>query len=135
VEHTHLVKGLDFALLQKTRTEMTKKRDDKGEEQDDVEEDKKAKQKQKQAEDAKKADEKKKIKMSFRTQTARTIHNILTGTFHRAIPVREQFQQGRTQFLYELTGSDGFDIPTVVIRAKEDCPRFGDQVSNVFLFT
>eukprot|EP00976_Prorocentrum_cordatum_P103127 1193337-Prorocentrum_minimum.AAC.1 len=104
VEHTHLVKGLDFALLQKVRSELTKK--DREDEDEEVEI------KKKKADEAKAAA----AKMTFRTQTARTIHEILTGNYHRAIPVREQFQQGRTQFVYELGEEDNQDIPTVVVR-------------------
>lgn len=39
LEHTHLVKGLDYALLQKIRSEQDKNNDE-GEDEDDMQEDK-----------------------------------------------------------------------------------------------
>lgn len=102
IEHTHLVKGLDYALLHKVRSEMDKQED--GEEgndgnlrapQDDQ-------------------------PVTFRTATAKSVYQWIVKP-HTIIKANEMFLPGRMAFIYNM--EDNFhDIPTTLQRSKADCP-------------
>ncbi|VEL39525.1 unnamed protein product [Protopolystoma xenopodis] len=121
MEHTHLVKGLDYVLLQKVRLEIQNK-EREVDQLLDVELDKPEKPVISVAEPpvgliGKKAGE----QMQFKTRLAQSIIETLFG---QSLPLRnEYFQSGRMAYRVEL--EDEFadsEVPTTVIRSKSDCP-------------
>jgi len=117
MEHTHLVKGLDFALLQKVRSEIAVI---ESEEPAEVEEEEKV------------ATEKKAPagpEIEFETIIGRKIHKAATNT---KPPLRnELFHPGRMAYVFNLEedGLEDSDIPTTTIRSKADCPLVENQAT------
>lgn len=103
VEHTHLVKGLDYALLNKVRSEIVKKPDAGG----DTE--------------GKASTPKEDLQVSFRTATAQSAYKWIVKP-QTVIKTNETFLPGRTAFIYNMEGGYSHDIPTTVHRSKADCP-------------
>ncbi|TWW75256.1 Protein Red [Takifugu flavidus] len=127
MEHTHLVKGLDFALLQKVRAEITSK---EKEEEDMME--------KVQKEAKKDVDPEEKIE--FKTRLGESQHLLLSLTsmsehLPRAVPPRPDREEralppGRMAYVVDL--DDEFtdtDIPTTLIRSKADCPSMEAQTT------
>uniref|UniRef100_A0A3Q2Y0Y1 IK cytokine n=1 Tax=Hippocampus comes TaxID=109280 RepID=A0A3Q2Y0Y1_HIPCM len=115
MEHTHLVKGLDFALLQKVRAEINSK---EKEEEDMME---------KVQKEAKK-DVGPEEKIEFKTRLGRNIYRMVfrSGALER----NELFLPGRMAYVVDL--DDEFtdtDIPTTLIRSKADCPSMEAQTT------
>ncbi|XP_034406705.1 protein Red [Cyclopterus lumpus] len=115
MEHTHLVKGLDFALLQKVRAEITSK---EKEEEDMMEKVQKEAKKDVEPEE----------KIEFKTRLGRNIYRVVfrTGGVER----NELFLPGRMAYVVDL--DDEFtdtDIPTTLIRSKADCPSMEAQTT------
>ncbi|XP_070773019.1 protein Red [Enoplosus armatus] len=115
MEHTHLVKGLDFALLQKVRAEITSK---EKEEEDMMEKVQKEAKKDVEPEE----------KIEFKTRLGRNIYRVVfrTGVVER----NELFLPGRMAYVVDL--DDEFtdtDIPTTLIRSKADCPSMEAQTT------
>ncbi|KAM7373808.1 hypothetical protein PAMP_006510 [Pampus punctatissimus] len=115
MEHTHLVKGLDFALLQKVRAEITSK---EKEEEDMMEKVQKEAKKEVEPEE----------KIEFKTRLGRNIYRVVfrTGQVER----NELFLPGRMAYVVDL--DDEFtdtDIPTTLIRSKADCPSMEAQTT------
>lgn len=128
MEHTHLVKGLDFALLQKVRSEIAVREAEIEFPQADTgpEEEEEEKEKEREKEKIKKEDEKpiKKVvedadlKVECRTILAK---NIIRGLFHTEVPkVNELFFPGRMAYVMDLEEEGESDIPTTTIRSKKD---------------
>ncbi|XP_063342253.1 protein Red [Pelmatolapia mariae] len=115
MEHTHLVKGLDFALLQKVRAEITSK---EKEEEDMMEKVQKEAKKDVEPEE----------KMEFKTRLGRNIYRVV---FRSGVTERnELFLPGRMAYVVDL--DDEFtdtDIPTTLIRSKADCPSMEAQTT------
>eukprot|EP00794_Sanderia_malayensis_P007376 gene7376-8196_t len=109
MEHTHLVKGLDFALLQKVRSEQTDSTTDEVEKE--VVKDKK---------------EPVKDEIQFKSVEGRKIHNIV---FNSRVPERNDlFTPGRMAYVFDIEDEYGeSDIPTISIRSKADCPVLENQ--------
>lgn len=103
VEHTHLVKGLDYALLHKVRSEIDKK-PDVG---DDV--------------DEKAKGPKEEQTLSFRTSTAKSIYQWMIKP-QTATKTNEMFLPGRMSFIFNMENGYSNDIPTTLHRSKADCP-------------
>lgn len=103
VEHTHLVKGLDYALLNKVRSEMDKK-PDVGEESD-----------------GKLKGPKDDQPVAFRTASAKSIYQWMVKP-QAAVKTNEMFLPGRMAFVYDMEHGFSHDIPTTVHRSKADCP-------------
>ncbi|KAK7281345.1 hypothetical protein RIF29_09243 [Crotalaria pallida] len=103
VEHTHLVKGLDYALLNKVRSEIDKK----PEAGDDV--------------DFKSRASKEDQQVSIRTATAKSVYQWIVKP-HTIIKTNEMFLPGRMTFIYNMEGGYHHDIPTTLHRSKADCP-------------
>lgn len=103
VEHTHLVKGLDYALLHKVRSEIVKKPDA----EDDV--------------DAKTGASKEDQQLSFRTATAKSVYQWIVKP-QTVIKSNEMFLPGRMSFIFNIEGGYSHDIPTTLHRSKADCP-------------
>ncbi|CAI5477698.1 unnamed protein product, partial [Closterium sp. Yama58-4] len=133
VEHTHLVKGLDYALLNKVRSEMKGRpgeRGGEGEKEEGGEEEEeegggggaaaaaagKAK--------SRKAQEK---VPTFRSALARSVFEQIV----RPVPPKpnEFFLPGRTSFVFDMDDEFRSEIPTTVHRSKADCPPPQDLVS------
>lgn len=103
VEHTHLVKGLDYALLHKVKSEIDKKPDV----EDEV--------------DGKSRDAKEDQPVSFRTATAKSVYQWMVKP-QTAFKPNEMFLPGRMAFIFSLEGGFSTDIPTTLHRSKADCP-------------
>ncbi|XP_071908992.1 suppressor of mec-8 and unc-52 protein homolog 2-like [Coffea arabica] len=103
VEHTHLVKGLDYALLHKVRSEIDKK--------PDVDDDANEKAR------ASKEDQ----TLSFRTATAKSVYQWMIKP-QTTIKTNEMFLPGRMSFIFNMENGYSNDIPTTLHRSKADCP-------------
>uniref|UniRef100_A0A0D3HRC3 RED-like N-terminal domain-containing protein n=1 Tax=Oryza barthii TaxID=65489 RepID=A0A0D3HRC3_9ORYZ len=102
LEHTHLVKGLDYALLHKVRSEIEKKPDA---------EDGKDTQTRSTKEDQ---------AVSFRTATAKSVYKWIIKP-QSIIKSNEMFLPGRMAFIYNMEDGLTNDIPTTLHRSKADC--------------
>uniref|UniRef100_A0A4W4FTV2 IK cytokine n=1 Tax=Electrophorus electricus TaxID=8005 RepID=A0A4W4FTV2_ELEEL len=115
MEHTHLVKGLDFALLQKVRAEITSK---EREEEDMME----------KAQKEVKKDEDPEQKIEFKTRLGRNVYRILFKG--RQTERNELFLPGRMAYVVDLEDEYAdTDIPTTLIRSKADCPTMEAQTT------
>lgn len=103
VEHTHLVKGLDYALLNKVRSEIDKKPDSG----DDADGNSRASKEDQQ--------------LSFRTATAKSVYKWIVKP-QTVIKSNEMFLPGRMAFIFNMEGGYSHDIPTTLQRSKADCP-------------
>lgn len=110
MEHTHLVKGLDFALLEKVRAEISYKEREEEEIMEEVVTQKK---------EDKEVDQEE--QMHFKTRMGRSIFRTL---FKSKFPERnELFLPGRMAYVVDL--EDDYaenDVPCTTIRSKADCP-------------
>ncbi|KAI4882279.1 hypothetical protein NFI96_027224 [Prochilodus magdalenae] len=125
MEHTHLVKGLDFALLQKAmlflsllalvRAEITSK---EREEEDMIE----------KVQKEVKKDEDPEQKIEFKTRLGRNIYRMLFKG--RQMERNELFLPGRMAYVVDLEDEYAdTDIPTTLIRSKADCPTMEAQTT------
>ncbi|XP_059079943.1 protein Red-like [Tigriopus californicus] len=117
MEHTHLVKGLDFALLQKVRSEIANRETEgpvKVEPVEDVEEEKKE-----EAAIGKLAHPEDELQSQCRTAMGK---NIVRSLFNPNYPKsNELFFPGRMAYVMDLEEDFGeSDIPTTTIRSKAD---------------
>ncbi|KAJ7385161.1 hypothetical protein OS493_017538, partial [Desmophyllum pertusum] len=119
MEHTHLVKGLDFALLQKVRSEIAEE-----DEEDEELHVKKMKSKQKdKEEDDNAADE-----IEFTTKLGQKIYKTLFR--NRPAERNELFQPGRMAYVFDVEDEYAeSDIPTTLMRSKADCPGIETQAT------
>lgn len=119
MEHTHLVKGLDFVLLQKVRMQIQNK-EVEADECLDAE-------LQKPFESVKREsgyDDVPAGPPQFKTRLGASIYEVVFGT---AVAERnEYFQPGRMAYRVDLSEDadlmSEFEVPTTVIRSKADCP-------------
>ena len=130
MEHTHLVKGLDYALLQKVKAEISNKEQVPEDEDldniiDNIPEGKEktaaAAASTTTAAAAAQPAEDTKSKHEIKSTLARNIHRAL---FDKNLPERnELFAPGRMAYVVDLEDEFGeSDVPTTVIRSKTDCP-------------
>nr|XP_058968623.1 protein Red-like [Pocillopora verrucosa] len=118
MEHTHLVKGLDFALLQKVRSEIAE--EDEENEELSV---KKPKNKQRDKEEEDDANE-----IEFTTKLGQKIYKSLFR--NRPADRNELFQPGRMAYVFDIEDEYAeSDIPTTLIRSKADCPGIETQAT------
>ncbi|KMT14106.1 hypothetical protein BVRB_4g079290 [Beta vulgaris subsp. vulgaris] len=110
VEHTHLVKGLDYALLHKVRSEMDKK----PESEEDT--------------DGKSRAAKDDQPVSFRTATAKSVYQWMVKP-QTVIKTNEMFLPGRMAFIFDMENIYSHDIPTTLHRSKADCPVLEEMVT------
>ncbi|KAB0790933.1 hypothetical protein PPYR_02733 [Photinus pyralis] len=117
MEHTHLVKGLDYALLQKVRAEIVQR-----ETEQEIELErlaiKQAEEPEKKEEVSKKEDE----EIQFKTKIGRSIHRTICTLKSRHIERNELFAHGRMAYVIDLDDESESDIPTNIIRSKADVP-------------
>merc|ERR1712141_238684 len=120
LKHTHLVKGLDYALLQKIRAEQARKEEEEMKLQEEII-DAKAKSDRKL--------EAKEDLMALRHPLAKNINRVL---FETDIPKNiENFLDGRMAYVFELEDEYAeSDIPTTLMRSKADCPDAQDHLSK-----
>ena len=97
MEHTHLVKGLDFALLAKVRSEM------------DMKEEKRDEQLDKALEDAL-------TKLEATTLLGKSVRNMVLTERRSGRKSIDMFLPGRTTFAFDLDDDFGSEIPTAVSR-------------------
>uniref|UniRef100_G3TU74 IK cytokine n=1 Tax=Loxodonta africana TaxID=9785 RepID=G3TU74_LOXAF len=115
MEHTHLVKGLDFALLQKVRAEIASK---------EKEEEELMEKPQKET----KKDEDPENKIEFKTRLGRNVYRMLFKS--KAYERNELFLPGRMAYVVDLDDEYAdTDIPTTLIRSKADCPTMEAQTT------
>ncbi|KAJ3116603.1 hypothetical protein HDU96_009262 [Phlyctochytrium bullatum] len=109
VDHTHLVKGLDFALLEKVKTDMgTKDANDAGNDSSEMDATSYL--------ESLHGDE---SKPKFTIKLAEDIYKIaVTKEALRKLPKKiETFAEGRSAFSFDLTPS-GSDKPTLILRSR-----------------
>lgn len=112
MEHTHLVKGLDYALLEKVRAEISSK---EREEEQEMEKVVSQDPKEKKEEDPEEH-------IQFKTKMGRNIYRTLFKS--KDTGRNELFLPGRMAYRVDL--EDEFadsDVPTTTIRSKADCPN------------
>uniref|UniRef100_A0A8C0WU92 Protein Red n=1 Tax=Castor canadensis TaxID=51338 RepID=A0A8C0WU92_CASCN len=115
MEHTHLVKGLDFALLQKVRAEIASK---------EKEEEELMEKPQKET----KKDEDPENKIEFKTRLGRNVYRMLFKS--KSYERNELFLPGRMAYVVDLDDEYAdTDIPTTLIRSKADCPTMEAQTT------
>lgn len=106
MEHTHLVKGLDYSLLNKVRSEINKSQA----ETDIVDE-------LEMAYDHKGVEA---VEKMSDNKMVRAMHRIL---FKNELPLRnELFGKGRMAYVVDMEDED-CDIPTTLLRSVHDCPK------------
>jgi IK cytokine len=143
MQHTHLVKGLDYALLTKVKSEMQQKERE--------EQEKKAKEKEVQRALLEKQSNlgvklpatlaqaigatvrhknKKKIDSPaiapFQTPLGKAMYTHLLANPER--PKTELFLPGRMAFVFDLDEEFPQELPTTLLRSKEDCPQPEDTI-------
>ncbi|XP_046979254.1 protein Red [Schistocerca americana] len=108
MEHTHLVKGLDYALLQKVRSEIQAKEQEQEEEMEKLV---KTKKERKDEEE----------EMQFKTRLGRNIYRAVFKM--RPAERNELFVPGRMAYVVDLEDELAeSDIPTTLIRSRQDVP-------------
>ncbi|KAI3711505.1 hypothetical protein L1987_70043 [Smallanthus sonchifolius] len=110
VEHTHLVKGLDYALLHKVRSEIDKK--------PEIEDDS----------DSKPRASKEEHPVSFRSGNAKAVYQWIVKP-QTAVKPNDMFLPGRMAFIFDMESGFSHDIPTTVHRSKADCPEPEEMVT------
>ncbi|CAH1425336.1 unnamed protein product [Lactuca virosa] len=110
VEHTHLVKGLDYALLNKVRSEIDKKPETED------------------ASDGKPRQPKEDLPVSFRTGHAKAVYKWIVKP-QTTLKPNEMFLPGRMAFIFDMESGFSHDIPTTVHRSKADCPEPEEMVT------
>ncbi|KAK5638819.1 hypothetical protein RI129_013114 [Pyrocoelia pectoralis] len=117
MEHTHLVKGLDYALLQKVRAEIHQREAEQEIQMEQIAI-KQAEEPEKKEELSKKEDE----EIQFKTKIGRSIHRTICTLKSRHIERNELFAHGRMAYVIDLDDESESDIPTNIIRSKADVP-------------
>ena len=120
LKHTHLVKGLDYALLQKIRAEQARKEEEEMAMQEEILDT--------QAKSNRKLEDKDDL-MQLRHPMAKNINRVL---FEQERPKQiENFLEGRMAYIFELEDEYAeSDIPTTLMRSKADCPDLLDNLSK-----
>ncbi|CAO3701471.1 unnamed protein product [Rhizopus microsporus] len=126
IDHTHLVKGLDFALLNKVRRDLSKEEKQHPKENDIV------------AEQPTTTNVEEPLpvdvmdgKPKFHSVMAKNIYDLIMKESRETKKQRvDLFEPGRMSFVFELADevgyySDAFAVPTAVIRSKADMDTNG----------
>ncbi|PWA85660.1 Protein RED, C-terminal [Artemisia annua] len=111
VEHTHLVKGLDYALLNKVRSEIVKKPEAEDSNTDGTP-----------------RGSKEDRPVSFRTANAKAVYQWIVKP-QTAVKQNDMFLPGRMAFIFDMESGFSHDIPTTVYRSKADCPEPEEMVT------
>ncbi|ERL92566.1 protein Red [Dendroctonus ponderosae] len=121
MEHTHLVKGLDYALLQKVRSEIQHKEFEQEQELERIASESEEKKKEKERKDLLKKEEE---EMKFKTKIGRSIYHTVQMLKSRHIQRSEMFVPGRMAYVIDLDDDAETDIPTTLLRSVADVPSF-----------
>ena len=120
MEHTHLVKGLDFALLQKVRAEIVAREVIEAEEEEETNI-REASDKADEKSDKKESDEKDEDDGGITECRTTMGKNIMRQMFNAEGPkCNELFMPGRMAYVMDLEEDGETDIPTTSIRSKKD---------------
>uniref|UniRef100_A0A336LEX5 CSON010454 protein n=1 Tax=Culicoides sonorensis TaxID=179676 RepID=A0A336LEX5_CULSO len=119
MEHTHLVKGLDYALLQKVKSEIMSKEQMEEEEMERLANEKKDEEPEKEQVEVEENGE-----IKFKTIIGKNIHRFIQYQRSRIIERNELFAPGRMAYSIELDDENtDTDIPTTIIRSKAEIPQ------------
>ncbi|XP_030376621.1 protein Red [Scaptodrosophila lebanonensis] len=131
MEHTHLVKGLDYALLQKVRSELTSK-------EAEEEEIAAAVAREKLAEAAAAAEQLEAERReaedinAINSPLARNIYNLVQARRSKEVPRNELFAPGRMAYVIDLDDEMGeTDIPTTLKRSKFEVPVAQEDIATL----
>lgn len=117
LQHTHLVKGLDYALLQKVRSEITHQEQVEETELEKMVDEKIAEKMLEKIEAEKHESEESELK----TVLGKNIHRLIQTQRSKIIERNEMFFPGRMAFSVELEDENAeTDIPTTIIRSKAE---------------
>lgn len=105
MEHTHLVKGLDFALLAKVRSEMEEKQSEIESETGQAE----AKARIAEAKN-----------MATKSVLGKMVQEHLLAASLKSKQKLEFFLPGRSTFVFDIDNDFGSDLPTTVSRSLDD---------------
>ncbi|XP_055914261.1 protein Red [Eupeodes corollae] len=115
MEHTHLVKGLDYALLQKVRSELQHKEDEQEKEMEKVFEEKEITLSLEEQEFSNEP--------TFNTVLGKNIYNTILAAKSKEVVRHEHFMPGRMAYIIDLDDDNAeSDIPTTLVRSKYDVP-------------
>ncbi|KAM3963913.1 IC cytokine homolog beag [Aphomia sociella] len=125
MDHTHLVKGLDYALLQKVRSEIQTR-----------EQEQEAEMERLVSVPVEPVKEKKEVavveeEMQFKTPMGKNIYNMIMEQKNKKVMRNELFAPGRMAYVVELEeeGAADSDIPTTLTRSKADVPEADERSS------
>ncbi|KAH8283809.1 hypothetical protein KR054_001830 [Drosophila jambulina] len=131
IQHTHLVKGLDYALLQKVRSELHSK-------EAEEEEIAAAVAREKLAEAAAAAEQLEAERResedinAINGPLARNIYNLIQARRSKEVPRNELFAPGRMAYVIDLDDELGeSDIPTTLKRSKFEVPVAREDVATL----
>ncbi|KAH8257778.1 hypothetical protein KR038_001051 [Drosophila bunnanda] len=131
IQHTHLVKGLDYALLQKVRSELHSK-------EAEEEEIAAAVAREKLAEAAAAAEQLEAERResedinAINGALARNIYNLIQSRRSKEVPRNELFAPGRMAYVIDLDDELGeSDIPTTLKRSKFEVPVAREDVATL----
>lgn len=125
MEHTHLVKGLDYALLQKVRSEIVEK-----EHEEEMEMERLAEAGDDDEESEEEPDDSDELK--FKTIMGRNVYNIVQSFRSKKVERNELFAPKRMAYVIDLEEEIGeTDIPTTLIRSKADLPAEAQVVQTL----
>jgi IK cytokine len=116
LEHTHLVKGLDYALLQKVKSEIQHQEQIQEEEIEKMIDEKILERNEKNIEKIEKEDE-----SQIKSVMGKNIHRWITIQNSKNIERNEMFFPGRMAYNFEFEDENvETDIPTTLIRSKTE---------------
>ncbi|KAJ2940262.1 hypothetical protein O0L34_g11831 [Tuta absoluta] len=126
MEHTHLVKGLDYALLQKVRSEITTREQEQEAEMERLVSEPVEPVKEKKEAAAAAEDE-----LQFKTDIGKNVFNFILEHKNKKVSRNEMFAPGRMAYVVELEeeGTIDSDIPTTLTRSKADVPEPDERSS------
>lgn len=117
LQHTHLVKGLDYALLQKVRSEITHQETIEEIEIEKLVDEKIAEKVNEKLEAEKHESDESELK----TVLGKNIHRLIATQRSKNVERNEFFVAGRMAYLVELEDENAeSDIPTTIIRSKAE---------------
>ncbi|XP_034487834.1 protein Red [Drosophila innubila] len=130
MKHTHLVKGLDYALLQKVRSELHSK-------EAEEEEIAAALAREKLAEAAAAAEQLEAERReaedinAINGQMARNIYNLIQARRSKEVARNELFAPGRMAYVIDMEDEMDMDIPTTLKRSKFEVPVAREDIATL----
>lgn len=130
MKHTHLVKGLDYALLQKVRSELHSK-------EAEEEELAAALAREKLAEAAAAAEQLEAERReaedinAINGSMARNIYNLIQARRSKEVPRNELFAPGRMAYVIDMEDEMDMDIPTTLKRSKYEVPVAREDIATL----